>query len=160
MDLAALDAAEAWAERAELARRRVHADLLRAALEVHEVYEQAGWGLSAGAHLAVLWSCSEWRAQRLLAEARQLSVLPGGLAAVEDGLLGVEQSQVLVEVLRPLDDPVAELLWVRLVERLRGDRERGVGRPPARVRELLQRWALQADPAGATERQRAAEAGG
>jgi hypothetical protein len=106
-------------------------------------------------HAALAMGCSENRAGRLLAEGLGLAELPGGLEAVECGLLTVEQSGVVVAQLAPVPLEVRLQVWRRLQARLCGQ---GV-LPPARLNELLRRWIISADAEGAEERRRQAEDG-
>jgi hypothetical protein len=115
-------------------------------------------GLSAAAHLALLLACSENRAQHLLHDADVLARL-GALESMLDGLLTVEQARVVVDVLGPVDEALGASVWERLAGRLAADRAEGIVRAPARLRELLHRWLLTADPDGcAARRQDASEA--
>jgi hypothetical protein len=145
-------------ETREQRRAADHAAQLADALAVRRVYAAAGMPLSAAAHVALLLSCSESRAQHLLHEAQVLRDL-GALGAMADGFLTVEQGRVVVDLLGPVDDDLTASLWERLAVRLEADRAQGVVRAPARLRELLDRWLLAADPEAAAARRRdAAEA--
>ena len=101
-----------------------HARLLRDALTLQRLYAAAGQELSAGAELALLWGCSEARAYGLLTDAEVLAELAGAWAALEDGVLRVEQSRAVVELLSPLDPVLRDTVWVRLLARLRADADR------------------------------------
>ena len=161
LDVGALTAVEARLEARLVSRGAAHVADLRDALELHRLYDAAGMGLSAVAHVALVLRCSELRAGELLADARLLLRLPGAFEAVAGGLLTVEGSQVLTAQLGPLDELGRLAVWERLHPLLRRDAEHGVVRPPARLRELLRRLVVQADPAGAQQRRReAADAGG
>ena len=154
-DVAALEALEVRLSVLAAERGVTHVATLRAVLEMHAVYSQGGMGFSAVPHAALALGCSEHRAGRLLAEGLGLAELPGALEAVECGLLTVEQSGVLVAQLSPVPLEVRLGVWRRLQARLC---EQGV-LPPARLAELLRRWVIAADPDGAQERRRVAEAG-
>lgn len=83
-DAAGLDVPAAAAVEARIAQRGVsagaaHAGLLRDVLALHSIHTSAGMGLMTAAQVALNLRCSEWRAQRLLAEATGLSELPGAL---------------------------------------------------------------------------------
>jgi hypothetical protein len=154
-DVAALDALEAELAVGELDRGAQHVASLRRVLRLHAVHSAAGMSFSTVPHAALAMGCSEHRAGRLLAEALALAELPGGLEAVECGLLTVEQSGTVVTLLAPLPWEVRLAVWRRLQARLG---VQGV-LPPARLGELLRRWIGQTDPEGAQERRRSAEDG-
>jgi hypothetical protein len=152
-DVAALEALEAELAIGEVERGAQHAAALRRVLRMHAVYSASGLSFSTVPHAALAMGCSEHRAGRLLAEGLALAELPGGLEAVECGLLTVEQSAVLVSQLAPVPLEVRLVVWRRLQARLC---EQGV-LPPARLAELLSRWVKAADPDGAEDRRRQAE---
>jgi hypothetical protein len=161
LEVGALTAVETRLEARLVSRGKAHAADLRDALELHRVYDAAGMGLSTVAHLALVLRCSELRAGELLADARVLLRLPGAFEAIAVGLLTVEGSQVLTAQLAPLDDLVRLQVWERLHAQLLRDAECGAFQPPARLRELLRRLVVRADPDGAAQRRReAADAGG
>jgi hypothetical protein len=108
--------------------------------------------LSTVPQVALLLSCSEWRADRLLKEALLLAVLPRAFEALEWGLLTPEQASVVVAQLEPLAPPVQLAVWQRLLTRLQGG-----PLPPARLAELLRRWVVAADRDGAEQRRKQAE---
>ncbi len=92
----------------------------------------------------------------MLDEGLFLTALPGALDAISAGVLTVEQSSVVVTQLRQVTDlPRRLVLWARLLERLH--RPEGSALPPARLRELLQRWIAQSDPADAEQRRKSAQ---
>ena len=139
----------------EADRGGIHVASLRALLAMHAVNTASGMGFSTVPHAALAMGCSEHRAGKLLSEALGLAELPGGLEAVECGLLSVEQSATVVSQLAPVPLEVRLAVWRRLQARLC---EQGV-LPPARLSELLRRWIGQTDPEGAQERRRSAEDG-
>lgn len=155
-DVAALDALAEELSVQELSRGAAHVAQLRTLLRLHAVDGSAGMELATVPHAALALGCSEHRAGRLLTEAIGLGELPGALEALECGLLTVEQSTTVVELLAPLPFPARRTVWARLQQRLT---QTGSTLPPARLGELLRRWVQQADPAEATERRRTAEAG-
>lgn len=160
LDVGALDAVESRLEAREAARHSAYAEQLRDALELDRLHHAAGLELATTAQLALVLRCSEARATRLLQSARVLADLPGALELLDAAVLTVEQSRVVVELLDALAEPARLALWERASSRLARDAEQGVLRPPARLAELLRRWALEADPAPAQERRRRAEADG
>src|SRR3954468_2976143 len=134
-----------------------HADQLVDLLALDRVYARAGMELGTAAQAALLLNCSEHHASALLADARALQRL-GALTVMRDGLLTVEQARVVVDVLGRVENTdLAVSLWERLHRRLLADVEQGAVQPPARLRELLQRWLLSADPDGAVERRKKAQ---
>jgi hypothetical protein len=72
-------------------------------------------------------------------------------------LLPVESSRRLVDTLEPVPGEQRLAVWERLRARLIDADARGAVLPPARLVELVRRWATEADPAGSTERRREAE---
>jgi len=140
----------------ETERPAAHGPLLRDVLALHDLYSREGFGVSTVSQVALVLRCSEFRAGELLGTAVVLADLPGGFEALECGLLGVEQSAVVARQLQPLDGPARLQVWSRLQERLLADDTTGVQRTPARLRELLSGWVIEADPAAAVERRRAA----
>jgi hypothetical protein len=76
------------------------------------------------------------------------------------GMLTVEVSRVVVELLAAVDPAVADRVWSRLRARLEADAATGGLLPPARVAELLRRWLLTEDPAGAVDRRKQAQRDG
>lgn len=136
----------------------MHARTLREVLTWDGVFTAAGMAMSTTVSAALCRQISEHAAGALLAQARVLSGLPGGLEAVECGLLGVEQSGAVAKALLPLDADVRVDVWGRLLERLLTDAERCEVLPAARVRSLVAGWLIEADPRAAEERRRAAEA--
>lgn len=144
----------------ERSRHAAHAAVLRDVLELEGLYQAAGIVEFAATELALTLSGGEWRAEQLLADARQLAVLPGALQALEDGLLGVETSRALVDALAPLDEEVALAVWEQLRLQLGKDAERNAVRPPARLRELVRRLVRRVDPAGVVARRKQARAAG
>jgi hypothetical protein len=155
LDVDALNRVEARIEARERRRSVEHAEQLVDALALHRTLKAAGMELSTPCHLALSMSCSESRAAHLLDQAQELQRL-GALEAMRAGLLTVEQAAVVVGLLRSVDDEVAVSLWERLAERLETDRQDGIVRPPARLRELLSRWLSKADPDRAKEQREAA----
>lgn len=157
LDLVALDAAESELSASEDGRGAHHARQLRAALRVHALYDQAGLELSALPQVAMLMRSSEHRARQLLDDAMVLAALPGALDAVARGVLGVEQSRVVVTQLSQLAMPARLPLWERALARVEADAATGATRTPARLTDLLRRWVVQADPEATQERRREAE---
>jgi hypothetical protein len=154
LDVAELDrVAERLAER-ERERSRAHAAQLVDVLALHRLYGAAGMSLATTAYVALLLNCSEHRARMLLCDAQVLERL-GALGPMSAGVLTVEQSRVVVDLLGPLDEDLAGSLWERLAARLRVDAGQEVVRPPARLRELLRRWVIAADPEAFEARRRA-----
>ena len=86
--------------------------------------------------------------------------LPGGLEALECGLLTVAQSASFLRAVRDLTPPVQQQVWDRLQARLLSAAQEGVVLPPARLAQSLARWVVRADPAGAQDRRRQVEAQG
>src|SRR4051794_10886621 len=75
-----------------------------------------------------------------------------------DGGLTVEQARAVVDVLGVVEDKgLAASLWERLYTRLLADADCGAVLPPARLRELLQRWLVSADRDGAVARRKQAQ---
>jgi hypothetical protein len=137
----------------------VHADLLRDVLEVAAAYRREGQDLSVGPQVGLLLRCSGAKADRLLTEAMVLAELPDGFAALEQGLLTMEQSAtVAVELGRVPDLATRLVVWRRLLERLRADVASGAVLSPPRLRELLRRWVLELAPADAVEEREQAAA--
>ena len=148
----ALEALEVRVEQVPLAFARVHAQLLRDALELASAYSREGQSLSVAPQVALLLRCSSSKAERLLNEAAVLAGLPDGFAALDDGLLTLEQSAVTtLELSRVPDLPTRLTVWRRLLERLRADLASGATLPPPRLRELLRRWVLEVAPKDAEE---------
>jgi hypothetical protein len=158
LDVAALNAAETALESAGQACGAPHVQVLQAVLRVRGAYSAAGLQLSAAPQIALLLRVSEHRAHRLLAEASVLASLPGGFAAVESGLLGVERSEPVTRQLAELDLSLRRQVWQRLLDRLRADKEAGVPTPAPRLTEMLRRWINQADPEAAAARRKQAQA--
>ncbi|MCW2613025.1 MAG: hypothetical protein JWN08_19, partial [Frankiales bacterium] len=104
LDVGAMADAEGLIERLALDRCAAHGRRLRAALRLHAVLSAAGAGLGTASQLALVEQTSEQAAQLLLAQAELLAGLPGGLEAVECGLLTVEQCAVVARTLTPLPD--------------------------------------------------------
>ena len=81
-----------------------------------------------------------------------LCELPEGWAALEQGLLTVEQSAVLARELGRVPDlPTRLAVWRQLLSRLQADLASGAVLPPPRLRELLRRWGLELAPTDAQE---------
>ncbi|MCW2614398.1 MAG: hypothetical protein JWN08_1392, partial [Frankiales bacterium] len=91
LDVGALTDAEGLLEVAALDRCAAHGRRLRLVLQLHAVLSAAGGGLGTSSQLALVEQTSEQAAQFLLCQAELLAGLPGGLEAVECGLLTVEQ---------------------------------------------------------------------
>jgi hypothetical protein len=156
---AALDAAEERLQQAPARAARVHAELLRDVLEVAAAYRREGQDLSVGPQVGLLLRSSGAKADRLLTEAMVLAELPEGFAALEHGLLTMEQSAtVAVELGRVPDLATRLVVWRRLLERLRADVASGAVLSPPRLRELLRRWVLELAPADAVEEREQAAA--
>ncbi len=133
-DVAALDSCAADLAGEELLRGAAHVRQLRALLRLASVGRASGMQLGTVPHAALALGCSEHRASRLLAEARLLGGLPGALEAVECGLLTVEQSATVAELLEPLPFTTRRAVWARLQRLLLDD---GSPLPTARLSELL-----------------------
>ena len=159
LDVGALTAVQERLEQRQAARGEAHAADLRDALELHRLYVDAGMQLTTISHLAMVLRCSEMRAGELLAEAQLIAALPGAFDALAAGALSVEGSRVLAGQLGPLAEDVQLAVWEQLQARLLVDAEQGVVRPPARLRELLRRLVITADPRGAEQRRRNASDG-
>ena len=155
-DVGAMEAAQGELGACGRARSVAHARQLRAVVALHGVLGRARAQDTTTAEVALLLAVSEFTARGLLDQAVLLSGLPGGLEAVEAGLLGVEQAGLLTRRLRPLTPEVQRAVWQRVLRRLQADVEQAVARPPARLGELLSAWIIKADPAGATARRRQA----
>ena len=156
---AALVAAEERLQRAPVAVATAHAQLLRDALEVARAYAVEGQSLSIEPQVALLLRCSTAKADRLLVEASTLAELPGGFAALDEGLLTVEQSAVAARELDRVPDlPTRLAVWRQLLERPRVDLQARAVLPPPRLRELLRRWVLEAAPEDAEEQREDAAA--
>lgn len=156
LDVGRIGALEDRLELRETDRRAAHGPLLRDVLSLHDLSSREGLEVSTVSQLALVLRCSEFRAGELLGTAVMLTELPGGFEALECGLLGVEQSAVVARQLQPLEDPARLAVWSRLQRQLLADDTSGVQRTPARLRELLSGWVIEADPAAAVERRRAA----
>lgn len=87
-------------------------------------------------------------AEGVLGQALCLVAHPGTAHALDEGSLGLAQGRALLDVLEELPAELAD----RVEQAALGDRERLIGRSPARVRELAREWALRIDPIGAAER--------
>lgn len=157
LDVAVMSAVEGLLECEAVERAAAHGRRLRLVLRLEAVLAAAGAQLGTAAQLALLEQTSEQAAAAVLAQAQLLAGLPGGLDAVECGLLSVEQAVVVARRLLPLDGVVRVLVWHRLRGRLLAALEDGVVLPPARLAEMLAGWVVQADPAGAVERRRVAQ---
>lgn len=153
LDVGALDRIGARIEAREQERSVQYGEQLRDALALHRVYEAAGMGISSPAELALLLSCSEARAATLLMDAEVLDRI-GAMGDAVAGLVTVEQVRVVVDLLHPVDVALAGRLWERLREQLVADRATGAPRPPARLRELLTRRVIAADPDGFVARRK------
>ncbi len=160
LDVGALNAVEARLEVRGVAVCQAHALLLSDVLELDRVLSMAGAGLSTVPQVALLLQVSEQSAQTVLAEARLLSRLPGGVEALECGLLTVAQSAALLRAVGGLAVEVQRAVWERLQARLLSAAEQGGVLTPARLASVLARWVVQADPAGAQDRRQRAEAQG
>jgi hypothetical protein len=144
-------------ESREISRHVEHAAQLTDALALEQAYCAVGMELQTTAELALLWRCSEDLAGSRLYEAGILDRL-GALGCMRTGLLTIEQGRVVVDVLGPVgDEDLALRVWLRLEQRLEQDARIGAVLPPARTGELLRRWLLEADPAGAIDRRKQAE---
>ena len=159
LDTGAMAAAQTELGACGRSRSVGHARQLRAIVVLHGVLGRARAGDSTVAEVALLLSVSEVAARGLLDQAVLLCSLPGGVEAVEAGLLGIEQAALLTRRLRPLTPEVQRAVWARVLVRLQADVDEGVVRPPARLGELLSAWIIKVDPAGATARRRRAGAG-
>lgn len=160
LDVGALDVVETRLEVLGVDACFWHGQLLRQVLELHRVLSAAGAGLSTVPQVALLLQLSESAAGALLGEGQLLASLPGGLPALDCGLLTVAQSAVLLRVVGPLDEPVQQAVWERLKARLVAAWDQGVLLTPGRLRSELARWVIATDPRSAEQRRRAAEAEG
>jgi len=156
LDVGAMTAAQAELLACGRVRSVGHARQLRAVLVMHGVLGRVRAGDSTVVEVALLLSVSEFAARVLLEQAVLLSALPGGLEAVESGLLGVEQAVLQTRRLAPLSEEVRVSVWALALVRLQADEDGGIVRPPARLGVLLSGWIIKADPAGATARRKAA----
>lgn len=157
-DVAALDVLGERLAVQEAERGAGHVRQLRTLLQMHAVHTCSGTQFATVAQAALFLGCSEHRADRLLSEGLLLGGLPGALEAVECGLLTVEQSTTVVELLSPLPLPARLAVWGRLQQRLICAADFAMVLPPQRLRELLRRWVIEADGDDATERRKKAEA--
>ena len=160
LDVAQLDAVETRLEVIAVARCFEHARLLREVLALHGLHVQAGMGLATVPQTALLLQLSESAARTRLEEALLLLSLPGGLEALECGLLSVEQSAVLLRAVGTVELPVRLAVWRRLQTALLAALAGGTQLDPPALRRRLAGWVIAADPAGAQERRRTAEADG
>jgi len=158
--VAALGAVEARLEQHEVARSAAHAVVLRDVLELHRVHTAGGCALATVAQLALLTRSSQFRAGALLADGQLLAAVPGALAALDCGLLTVEQARLVCSQLGRLDGPIRLAVWDRLRTRLITDDECGVVRTPARLRALLAGWVIEADTGAVARRRRDAQGDG
>ncbi|MCW2572563.1 MAG: hypothetical protein JWO88_2621, partial [Frankiales bacterium] len=154
LDVAAVDRLTARMDARETNRHVTYAAQLTDALALDRVYADAGMQLQTSAVLALVLNCSEDRAAGQLREASFLDRL-GALAAMRAGMLTVEQSRVVVNVLGSVDDDdIALSVWSRLQRRLEQDAAVGAVLPPARTSELLRRWLIEVDAQAAVARRR------
>jgi hypothetical protein len=156
LDTAEVARLHADLEAGENDRHIQHANQLSRALRLDSIYRKAGLKLQTPAELALLWRCSEHLASARLHEAEVLDRL-GALAVMRTGQLTIEQGRVVVDVLANVEHDLAIKVWSRLQRRLEQDATFGGVLPPARAAELLRRWLLEADPAGAIDRRKQAE---
>jgi len=92
----------------ERLRAAVQACRLRQAVACQQRFAACGARELAVVHLALSWQLSEARVGVLLHQGRYLlTVLPGVLAALEDGVVGPEMVEVLIEVCDVLEPDVA-----------------------------------------------------
>lgn len=153
LDVGELDRVFGRIEERERRRSVEHAAQLTDLITLDRITRDAGMELMTVAHIAFALNSSERRAESLLADAIFLDGL-GALAVMAEGLLTIEQAAVVIDLLRPVDDELTTVLWHKLAERLAEDRILGVVRPPSRLRELLRRWVIAADPEGYEQRRR------
>lgn len=123
----------------EAGRSAAHAAQLHDVLAFTRTAERAGHGVTATAQLALVLSCSEWRANDLMVQAGLLVLLPGAQEELGGGGLTVEQWATAARGLAALAPGDAQLVWSRLLARLAADRALGSSYPPARLAELLRR---------------------
>jgi hypothetical protein len=154
LDVGELDRIGDRMEVRERAPSAQHAEQLTDALAVSRTLTSAGMELSTGPQLALFLRCSENRAEMLLSDAKILNRL-GALAQLRAGILTVEQSRVVSDLLGVVDDDLGAALWQRLADRLEREQQDGIVRPPARLRELLQTWLIEADPKGYADKRKA-----
>jgi hypothetical protein len=156
---AALTALEDRVQAAPAGAGRVHAQLLRDLIDLAGAYSAEGQSLSVSPQVAVLLRCSGAKADRVLGEASVLVELPDGLAALEQGVLTVEQSAVVARELGRVPDLATRLaVWRRLLTRLQADVSAGAALPAPRLRELLRRWVLELAPKDVQEQREQAAA--
>ena len=160
LDVPALNTAETRLEVAGTARCHAHAQVLRQVLEVHRVHLQGDLALATVPQVALLLQLSESAAHDRLSEALLLLSLPGGIEALECGLLNPEQSTALLRALGELALPVRLSVWRRVQARLLAAQDDGTPLPAHELSRLLSRWIIAADPAEAQDRRRAAEDAG
>ena len=158
LDVAGLDAVCERLEAGEVARSAAYAQTLSDALLLDRLLCDAGMGISSGADLALRLRCSQWRAERLLEQARVLSDLPDGLRVLAEGLLTVEQVGVFVVETARLGGSALLRVWEQLVARLRAGLVSGEVLPPGRLATVLRRWVLSAAPLDAVKERQRAEA--
>ncbi|MCW2778556.1 MAG: putative endonuclease [Frankiales bacterium] len=159
LDLPAVDTVETQLVELERDRQVLHGRQLQAALRLARLHRQAGMQVATVPQLALLWGCSKLRAGLVLSEAEVLADLPDGLASFDAGLLTVETSRAVADLLGPLEPAVRRRVWDLLVARLDADAQAQAVRPPSRLRELLRRLVERVDAEGAAARRREARRG-
>lgn len=160
LDVAVLTVLEGRVEVLALDRCAAHGARLRTVLELHAVFTRAGVREATTATVALLEQSSEHAAGTLLDQALLLSGLPGGLEAVECGLLSEQQAVAVTRKLLPASPEVQLVVWQRLQSQLLAAFEQGVVLPPGRLGELVGGWVISADAAAAEARRRAASKDG
>ncbi len=160
LDVAALNGFEDRLEVMAADRCAAHAARLRVVLGLHAVFVAAGCRESTTAQLALLEQTSEHAAAGLIDQAVLLSALPGGMEAVDCGLLSEAQAAAVTRRLLPAPDGVRLLVWRRLQARLLSAFEQGEVLPATRLADLVGGWVIAADAEAAAERRRAAGKGG
>ena len=122
LDVGEADRLCARMERRNRDRHAQHAAQLIDALELDRVHRDAGMALQTSAVIALTLRCSEDRASGWLQDARELESLRTALPAMTAGLLTIEQSRVVIDVLGPIDDAdLVQRVWDRLLVRLEQD---------------------------------------
>ena len=128
-----------------------------ASLSVGQLLTRGGCELGAPSHIALTLNISETAADHLLTQAELLTMLPGGLEALDAGLLGVEQAGAFTRAVAALPIDVVRQVWERLHARLIQDAASGGVLPPGRLRTLVAEWVIAADPDAAVARREQAQ---
>lgn len=130
----------------EVERSALHARQCRQAADLHRAHVAAGEGDFVADEIAVLLSCTDHRAQTLLAQGLRLAQLDGGFALLEEGHFTVEQTAAIVEETQHLTvadaDTVVRTVRSRHSAATTGAGLRGAGPVRAAVRRAAQQLAL------------------